>query len=210
MNKKPWTILLLLVLLYAGCAGIGNTQTERTTARSNEASSTTSYPDSSTASTVSSTTTTELPSTSSTAEPIATTSTTPSTTIHPTTTSTTSSTTTTAEGIKVEVVYFYPVGACENCKEVGQLTEETIDTYYLEEQADGKLVYKVAYLADPESRALIKKYGAATASVWIGTYVNGTFYRELKGAVWYKTGDPAEFKRYLKESIDKDLKGDVS
>jgi hypothetical protein len=108
------------------------------------------------------------------------------------------------------VVFFYPIGACDNCKMVGQLTEETVNTYYLEEQSQGKLVYRASNLMDPAGKELLKKYGADTSSLWIGTYVNGTFHKELKGAVWYKTGDPDEYKRYLKESIDKNLKGDFS
>jgi hypothetical protein len=92
---------------------------------------------------------------------------------------------------------------------VGDYAEETIDTYYQEEVFAGTLVFKKANYYDPQNKELIKKYGPESSSLWIGTYSEGKFYKELKIAVWYKTGNKRDYMEYLKEAIDKRLAGEL-
>jgi hypothetical protein len=109
----------------------------------------------------------------------------------------------------VEVVFFFPIGPCENCIQVGELAEETVNTYYLEEMSSGTLVFKKANYFDPQNKELVKKYGPESSSLWIGTYSEGKFYKEMKVGVWYKTGNKRDYMDYLKEAIDKRLAGDI-
>lgn len=93
---------------------------------------------------------------------------------------------------------------------MGELAEETVNTYYLDELSTGKLVFKKANYFDPQNRELVKKYGPESSSLWIGTYVDGKFYKEMKIGVWYKTGNAGDYMEYLKGSIDKRLAGDLT
>ena len=105
------------------------------------------------------------------------------------------------------MVFFFPIGPCANCIKVGELAEETINTYYQEEVSSGKLVFKKANYFDPQNRDLVKKYGPESSSLWIGTYTEGKFYKEMKIGVWYKTGNKQDYMDYLKGTIDKRLNG---
>ena len=99
---------------------------------------------------------------------------------------------------------------CANCIRVGDLAEETVNTYYQEDISSGQLLFKKANYFDPQNKALVEKYGPEASSLWIGTYVNGKFYREMKLGVWYRTGDSRDYMNYLKGYIDKRLEGDLS
>jgi hypothetical protein len=90
------------------------------------------------------------------------------------------------------------------------MTEKTIYSDYSEELASGQLIYKKENLGDPKDKPDIIKYGALAPSLWIGTTVNGTEYKETKLGVWYKAQDEEAFREYLDGYIDKRLKGDLS
>jgi hypothetical protein len=109
----------------------------------------------------------------------------------------------------VEVVFFFPISPCENCIKVGELAEETINTYYSEELFSGTLVFKKANYFDPQNKELVKKYGPESSSLWIGTYKEGRFYKEMKIGVWYKTGNKRDYMSYLKDALDKRLSGEL-
>jgi thiol-disulfide isomerase/thioredoxin len=198
MNKKFFVIFLLVALFFSGCVdpgsgekGISSTLPDTQPIVSSTSSSTTTI--------ASSTTTTKETTEIS------------STTLESTTTTTTTSTTTstTFSPLKVEVVFFFPNYPCANCIEVGEYAEETINTYFQEEIFAGTLVFKKANYFDPQNRELVKKYGVESSSLWIGTYSEGKFYKEMKIAVWYKTGNKRDYMDYLKEAIDKRLAGEL-
>jgi hypothetical protein len=192
MNKEVLIALGMIVLLFSGCVDQG-TEVKDISVKDTTTST--------------STTTTSSTSTTSSTEAVATTlGSVPSST---TTTSTTSSTSTSFAARKIEVVFFYPSSPCANCIEVGDLAEQTIDTYYMEEVSDGRLVFKKANYFDPANRELIKKYGPESSSLWIGTYDQGRFYKEMKIAVWYKTGNAKDYMEYLKGAIDARLEGGI-
>ena len=196
MNKKLSALFLLAVLIFSGCVDPGSEGPKRSSsipATQPQASST------------SLSTTTTTSSTTTTKETVESTTTTLASTTSTTTTSTT--TTTTFPPLKVEVIFFFPIGPCANCIKVGDLAEETINTYYQEEVSEGKLVFKKANYFDPQNKELVKKYGPESSSLWIGTYVNGKFYKEMKIGVWYKTGNAQDYMDYLRETIDKRLNG---
>jgi hypothetical protein len=199
MNKKFSALFLLAVMLFSGCADPGSGGKELSSTLS------TTPHQASFASTSTTTTTSTTATTKETAEIS-------STTLASTTTTTTTSSTTTSttfSPLKVEVVFFFPNYPCANCKEVGDYAQETIDTYYQEEIFAGTLVFKKANYFDPQNRDLIKKYGPESSSLWIGTYSEGKFYKEMKIGVWYKTGNKRDYMEYLKEAIDKRLAGEL-
>ena len=196
MNKKFCALFLLAVLVYSGCVDPGSegkNPPSTIPATQPQVSSTSSSFSTTTSST---TITQQTVESASTTRPQAT-----------TTTTLTTITSTTFAALKVEVIFFFPSSPCANCIEVGELAEETITTYYQEEVSEGKLVFKKANYFDPQNKELVKKYGPESSSLWIGTYSEGKFYKEMKIAVWYKTGNKRDYMDYLKEAIDKRLEG---
>jgi len=109
----------------------------------------------------------------------------------------------------VEVIHFHGNSQCYSCKTVGAYAEETVNTYFPDEVASGKLVFKHVNYDLPENRALAVKYGVTGSSLWIGTYTTkGNFTAEQNINVWYKINDKEEYMTYLKGIIDKKLAGE--
>lgn len=195
MRIEPLTALVIFVLLFAGCVGKGTEGKPMPEKEIHPAANISSTTSTAADMTTTTSTTTAEPEKTETEEAAS------------STNSTTSSTSTSFAARRVEVVFFYPNSPCENCIEVGELAEQTIDTYYMQEVSEGKLVFIKANYFDPKNRELIKKYGPESSSLWIGTYDNGKFYKEMKIGVWYKTGNAKDYMEYLKGAIDARLQG---
>jgi hypothetical protein len=117
----------------------------------------------------------------------------------------------TADVQKVEIYHFHGTNQCASCIAVGDLAEETINTYFADEVKSGKIVFGHINGDLPENAALVKQYGATGSSLWIGTYtVDGQFKAEQNVNVWYKISNKKAYMDYLKSVIDKRLVGDYS
>ncbi len=112
--------------------------------------------------------------------------------------------------IKVEVYHFHPTQQCPTCIALGSLAEKTVNTYFQKELWSGKLVFGHININEAQNAELVKKYEVTGSSLWIGTYVDGKFYKEENVNVWYKVNDEQAYLSYLKGVIDKRLKGDLS
>jgi len=108
---------------------------------------------------------------------------------------------------KVEVFHFHGNSQCYSCKTIGAYSEETINTYFPDELKSGKLVYAHVNYDLPENKELARKYGAASSSLWIGVYKNKTLSKEQDINVWYKIDDKKGFMDYLRNAIEKKLRG---
>ncbi len=113
-------------------------------------------------------------------------------------------------GVKVEVIHFHATNQCWSCIRLGELAEKTVDTYYKDELASGKLVFGHIDGQKAENGDLVMKYGARGSSLFIGTYVNGEFHKEENVQVWYKLNNEEDYMSYLKGILDKRLNGDLS
>jgi hypothetical protein len=112
---------------------------------------------------------------------------------------------------KVEVYHFHGNNQCVSCIAVGDLAEETINTYFANELKSGKIVFAHINAELAENAQLAKKYGVSGSSLWIGVYTkDGQFKAEENVNVWYKIRDKAGYMSYLKGVIDKKLDGDLS
>ena len=112
---------------------------------------------------------------------------------------------------KIEVYHFHGTHQCYSCITVGDYAEETINTYFADEVASGKIVFGHINGELPENQELVKKYGVTGSSLWIGVYDSGgKFSKEQNTNVWYKLGDKQEYLAYLKEVIETKLSGEMS
>jgi len=112
--------------------------------------------------------------------------------------------------VKVEVYHFHRTSQCWSCITLGALAEKTVNTYFKEELASGKIVFGHINGELPENKELVNKYGATGSSLWIGTYIDGKFNKEENIKVWYKLNNEEDYMSYLKGVLDKRLKGDLS
>lgn len=111
------------------------------------------------------------------------------------------------ENVRVEVYHFHGTHQCYSCIRVGELAEKTVNTHFKEELESGKLVFSHINGELPENRGLVDQYGVSSASLWIGTYVDGEFHKEQNINVWYKIDNEAEYLAYLKGVLDQRLAG---
>lgn len=111
---------------------------------------------------------------------------------------------------KVEVYHFHGTSQCVSCIAVGDLAEKTVNAYFADEVAEGKVVFAHVNGELAENRALVTQYGATGSSLWIGTYIDGQFHKEQNMNVWYKIKDEDDYMTYLKGVLDKRLAGDLS
>ena len=108
---------------------------------------------------------------------------------------------------KLEIYHFHGTDQCYSCKTVGAYAEETVNTYFKEELKSGKIVFGHINIDLLENRELVLKYGATGSSLWLGTYNKDKFNAEENVNVWYKIRNKKAYMDYLKEIIEKKLKG---
>jgi hypothetical protein len=111
---------------------------------------------------------------------------------------------------KVEIIHFHGTHQCYSCITVGDYAEETVNRYFAQELATGRVTFAHVNAELPENRELAEKYGVTGASLWIGVYDDAGFHKEQNTNVWYKISDKDEYMSYLKGIIEKRLAGDLS
>jgi hypothetical protein len=111
---------------------------------------------------------------------------------------------------KIEVYHFHSNRQCSVCKTIGANLDETINRYFLEQVAGGKIIYGHINIQLPENEKITNRYGAQGTSLWIGVYDENGFHPENDRKSWYKLQDKEAFISYLKKLIEKRLSGDLS
>ncbi|MBW2196011.1 MAG: hypothetical protein JRF37_10800 [Deltaproteobacteria bacterium] len=99
---------------------------------------------------------------------------------------------------------------CSVCKTIGANLDETINRYFLEQVASGKIIYGHINIQLPENEEITYRYGAQGTSLWIGVYDENGFHSENDRGIWYKLQDKEAFISYLKKLIEKRISGDLS
>jgi len=110
---------------------------------------------------------------------------------------------------RVEVVYFHRTRRCYSCQYVEERTRYTLETYFEDELASGKVNFEVLNVEDKENAAIVKKYGAFTSSLFINTLKDGTDHIEEATDIYFLIGNDEAFVEALKSKIEKSLKGKV-
>jgi hypothetical protein len=106
---------------------------------------------------------------------------------------------------KVELFHFYGESRCVSCVMLGDLTEETVNTYYAEDLRSGRLVFAHINSDVSENREIVERYGPTGSSLWIGIYDGNGFYKEELLGPWYMIGDKPKFMGYIRAIIDQQL-----
>lgn len=109
---------------------------------------------------------------------------------------------------RVEVVYFHRAQRCYSCIHAEEGIRYTVETYFADELASGKVTFKVINVADEENAAIVNKYEAYTSSLFINTIRGGTDHIEPVTDIWLFLGNDEEFVKAVKDKIEKSLNGD--
>jgi len=107
---------------------------------------------------------------------------------------------------RVEVVYFHRKERCPTCRYAEDGIRDTIETYFADELASGKLTFEVVNVQDKENAAIVDKYGAFTSSLFINTIRDGTEHiDDVTDDIWLLLGNDEEFVEEVKSKIEKSL-----
>lgn len=105
----------------------------------------------------------------------------------------------------VEVVYFHRSQRCAGCHYAEDATRYTIETYFGDEVASGKVVFKVLDVQDKANAAIVEKYGAYTSSLFINEVRDGIDHIEEVTGIWFLLGNDEAFVNLVKGEIEKHL-----
>jgi len=105
----------------------------------------------------------------------------------------------------VEVVYFHRSQRCAGCHYAEDATRYTIETYFRDEVASGKVVFKVLDVQDKANVAIVEKYGAYTSSLFINEVRDGIDHIEEVTGIWFLLGNDEAFVNLVKGEIEKHL-----
>jgi len=105
----------------------------------------------------------------------------------------------------VEVVYFHRTQRCYSCRYAGDTTKYTVETYFANELANGKLVFKMVDVQDKANASIAERYGAYGSSLFINEIIDGIDHIEPVTDIWYVVGKDEKFIKVVREVIEKHL-----
>lgn len=107
----------------------------------------------------------------------------------------------------VEVVYFHRTRRCYSCQWAGDAVEYTVQTYFANELASGRLILKMLDVQDETNADIANEYGAYGSSLYINDVVDGIDHIEPMPEIWYHVGDAEEFVELVRAEIEQHLGG---
>jgi len=108
---------------------------------------------------------------------------------------------------RVEAIYFYRTPRCYACIYTEAGIGYTVETYFVEELASGKVTFEVFNVEDDENATIVNKYGAYTSSLFINTVRDGTNHIEEVTDIWFLLGNDEAFVEVVRGKIERSLKG---
>ena len=110
---------------------------------------------------------------------------------------------------RVEVVYFHRTQRCYSCRYMEAAANYTVETYFADELASGKVTFQVINVEDEENAAIVQKYGASYLSLYVNTVIGGTDHIEEATDTYLLIGNDEAFVKALKSRIEKSLTGEA-
>ena len=108
---------------------------------------------------------------------------------------------------RVEVVYFHRAQRCYSCLYAETGSRSTVETYFRDELASKKIIFKVVNVEDKRNAPIVKKYGAFTSSLFINTITRGAEHIEEVKEIWFVLGKDKAFAEVVRSKIEESLKG---
>ena len=108
----------------------------------------------------------------------------------------------------VRVYYFHTTARCVTCRKIEALAGSAINAGFPQDLKEGRLVWSVANIEEPENRHFIKDYQLYTKSVVVVDTLEGkqTRWKNLP-KIWQLVRDEAAFTRYVQDEVRGYLEG---
>ena len=110
---------------------------------------------------------------------------------------------------RVEVVYFHRTQQCYSCRYAEEGTRDTLETYFEDELASGKVTFQSIDVQDEANADIVNKHGAYTSSLFINTIKDGSDHIEQVTDIWFVLGDDEAFVEVVKSEVEKSLSGEA-
>jgi hypothetical protein len=109
---------------------------------------------------------------------------------------------------KVEVVYFYRTQRCSGCVYAETTTRYTLETYFADELASGKITFASFNLEAEENATIVEKYEPYTSALFINTIIDSTEYIAEVKEIWTVLFDDEAFIEIVRSKIEQSLTGE--
>ena len=110
---------------------------------------------------------------------------------------------------RVDVVYFHRTQRCYSCTYMEDASRYTVETYFADELASGKVTFQVFNVEDEQNAGIAEEYQASYLSLYINTVKDGTDHIELVTDLYTLIGNDEAFADTLKSKIQKSLTGEA-
>jgi hypothetical protein len=110
---------------------------------------------------------------------------------------------------RVDVVYFHRTQRCHNCIHAEELTRYTVETYFADDLASGKVTFQSINVQDEENADIVEKYGSYGPQLFINTVKDSTDHIEEATDLYVLISNDKAFVTALKSKIEKSLNGEV-
>ena len=107
---------------------------------------------------------------------------------------------------RVEVVYFHRAQRCNSCIYAENGTRYALSTYFEDELASNKIIFRLVNLEDKENATIVKQYGAFTSSLFINTIIDGSDHIQEVKEIWFILGNDKAFIEIVKGKVEESLK----
>jgi len=107
---------------------------------------------------------------------------------------------------RVEVVYFHRTQRCSTCIYAEEGTRHTLETYFADELASGKVTFQSINVQDEANADIVEKYNNASyLTLCINTVRDGTDHIEEVTDIWLVIGNDEAFVEIVKSKIEESL-----
>lgn len=111
---------------------------------------------------------------------------------------------------RVDVVYFHRTQRCYTCRYAEAATNYTVQTYFADELASGKVTFQSINAQDEANADIVEKYNDASyLTLCINTVRDGADHIEEVTDIWTVIGDDEAFVEIVKNKIEESLTGEV-
>lgn len=110
---------------------------------------------------------------------------------------------------RVDVVYFHRTQRCRKCTYAEEATRYTLETYFKDELASGRVTFQAVDVQDEENADVVEKYDASYLSLFINTVRDGTDHIEEVTGIWRVVGDDESFVELVKSKVEQSLSGEA-
>jgi hypothetical protein len=111
---------------------------------------------------------------------------------------------------RVDVVYFHRTQRCSTCLYAEEGTRYTLETYFADELASGKVTFQSINVQDEANADIVEKYNNASyLTLCINTVRDGTDHIEVVTDIWLVIGNDEAFVEIVKSNVEKSLKGEA-